>query len=123
EIAFPEQRLFADALSAEVRRGIVGGNIRIRFRIPECVIDAVEDTGQVRGAASQQAVQSPSILVGLNFARVCFADCVDGVAVDDARLHEIDAADKLERARMEQSGWETDVGESVFRKQALVSEV
>src|ERR1022692_857915 len=95
----------------------------VGFRIPLVVVDSVENAAQLRRPRAKETVQAEPEFGSLDFAGISRADGVDGIRPHNACLQEIEAAEKLQAFRMEQSGIETKVGNRGSRKTSLITQV
>src|SRR6185295_14772373 len=89
------------------------------------VIDAIEDSNQIRASISQSAFQSVSIIHAFtNFTRIRFAHRGDEMRIGDCRFHEVHQVVKLKwTAGIKVREVETGARHRSGRKQTLITHV
>ena len=96
---------------------------RIDGRIPLVVIDAVENAGDVGGAAAQNALQTEAVLRGLDLLGVLAADRGDEIRVSQRALEEVHLAEELQLGDGEQVPGQHEKRKRVRGKDSLIADV
>src|SRR5438132_332514 len=73
--------------------------------IPDALIDAIDDSKKVLPSRGQHALQPAAVVGRLNLLGVTWADGVEEVRVDDARLEETDLPVEFEMFVGKQPPW------------------
>ena len=92
-------------------------------RVPDLVVDRVEDAGQHVVALAKQAVEAKALLGGLDLTSVGRAHGGEAVGVVQATFHERQLAVVFEPVHLERWTWQTEIGKTPRRENALVSQV
>jgi hypothetical protein len=97
---------------------IRGRGERVGCRIPDRIVDAVEDAGELVGAVAQHSIEAAALLGGHDFARVTRTHGGDGVGKLQSGFHERDVAVGLDAVEAEQRGRQAQGRHRVRAKQS-----
>src|SRR5262249_16466953 len=118
-----EQILLAKLLPAQVFGGVSCGNQRILRGIPGFVVYSVEDANDAIGAAANDAVETVTEFGGLDLLGVAPADGGEVVGVNQPAFEQVDVAEKLQSAGMEEYVGDSGAGQRVATERALITHI
>ncbi|KAK4044961.1 hypothetical protein OUZ56_032367 [Daphnia magna] len=119
--------LLEGRLAAPLRRSILGvetgGDCAVGRRVPDGVVDAVEDRRSLRSSFQKDRLEPEAALLRQELARIGRADGRDGIRMEDAELEEVEAAMKFNAVRGKELGIDPDLFEGRLREDPLMSGV
>src|SRR6266403_990534 len=125
QLKFLQQRLFVLELSRQVGRAVRGGDQVVRLRIPERIVDTIENTDQAARSSAKDVFETiAEFSAFLDLASVGRADGCNEIGIGDPYLHEVQQAVKLKRAgRIKLGVVESGAGHRLSWEQSLVPHV
>src|SRR6267378_3922408 len=125
QFKFLQQRLFVLELSRQVGRAVRGGDQVVRLRIPERIVDTIENTDQAARSSAKDVFETiAEFSAFLDLASVGRADGCNEIGIGDPYLHEVQQAVKLKRAgRIKLGVVESGAGHRLSWEQSLVPHV
>ncbi len=114
---------FAFGFAGKILRRKFGGRELVGLRTPLVVVDAVENSGDRRGAVAQHAFQTESVFGGLNLLTVFPADRGDEVGIGQRAFEKVHLAEEFHLRHGEEIPGQHEQRKSVGREQSLVAHV
>ncbi len=90
-------------LAFQVCPRVVGGDIRVVFRIPFLVVGTIYNTVQLTVMHLKNAFQLMSVFLGLDLLAVTRADCGNDIRTNDSSLHEVDPSPEFHAIHTEKT--------------------
>jgi len=110
-------------LPGEVIRRVARGDERVHRRIPGCIVHAVEDAEEVRGAVAEHAVEPGPEFLSLDLAGVRLAHRTEDVGEVQAALEQVHLSPELQPPRREHRRGQPRERKLLGREESLVGEV
>src|SRR5689334_3912292 len=101
----------------------MGGNAFVSFRVPFTVVDAIKDAGHGFTALLEHAFQAKAEFCSLNLLAVTSAHGGHEIRIRDRALQEIHVSKKFHFCDREEVPGESEQGQNLWRKQALVANI
>src|SRR5262249_35746783 len=111
------------SLAADISRRVARYNPRVALRIPNLIVDAIQDTAQAVGAGAQDAVEAHTEIGRLDLARIAGADGGDAIGQHHAGLEHAHLAPILEALELVILAPKVKLVDDAVGKNPLVGEI
>ncbi len=84
--------VFVDVFIIDGFQGKAFGNVRVGLRIPDVVIEAIENAAELSVMNAEDALKAHAEVAVTNFGAISWRDGGDKIRIDDATFHQVDRA-------------------------------